>query len=238
MSNMGTDPIAKLTRGAYGVPEAARVAHLQPTRVRRWLGGYDFKSQKGERRHSDPVFPREHEGAKLALTFMDLIEVLYVSAILAHGVSMHTVRLVHREARDEFKVRHPFAIKRFETDGRTIFHRFVEAGAEHLVDRKRFQTAFTIVVDPLMKKVDYHDLTQDAARYWPLGRTRPVMIDPGRSFGEPVVTSGVPTRVLYNARRGGDPKERIARWYSVSVDEVVAAIEFEKSLSRSSARAA
>ena len=88
------------------------------------------------------------------------------------------------------------------------------------------------VFDPLMKRFDYDALTEEAARYWPLGRDKPVMLDPGRSFGEAIVNSGVPTRVLHAAHLSGDSKPRIARWYGVDVDEVTAAIVYEESLAR------
>jgi len=38
--------------------------------------------------------------------------------------------------------------------------------------------------------------------------------------------------------RSGDSKERVARWYSISLADVDAAIEYEKSLSSSPPRAA
>jgi uncharacterized protein (DUF433 family) len=153
-----------------------------------------------------------------------------VAAFVRAGVSMQTVRLVHNEAEGEFDVRHPFAIKRFETDGKSIFHRFLEKGAERVLDRKRLQFVDVTVFEPLMKQLDHDAVTADAARYWPLGRFRPVVLDPARSFGEAIVKSGVPTRVVYSGYRSGDSKQRIARWYGITADEVEAAIAYEESL--------
>jgi len=233
------DAITRLGRGAYGVPEAARIAHLQPIRVRRWLSGYDFKSPRGEVRHSGPVFPREHDGAGVALTFMDLVEVLYVSAFLRAGVTMPTVRKVHNEAERAFRVRHPFAIKKFETDGKSIFHRFTVNGTEHVQDRKLYQLVIPQVFAVMVKRLDFDSLTEEALRYWPLGRRKHVTIEPSRAFGEAVVGGGVPTRVIYKAvTRSGDSKERVARWYSITVADVDAAVEYEMSISSSPPRAA
>jgi uncharacterized protein (DUF433 family) len=226
------DLTAKLALGAYAPPEAARIAHLKTRRVRRWLAGYRFTSPHGVERHSRPVFPREHEGSSLALTFMDLVEVLYVAAFVEAGVSMPVIRLVHAEAEREFGVRHPFAIKRFETDGKSLFHRFVAGDVERLLDRDRAQFVDRVVFDPLMRQLDYDAFTEQASRYWPLGREVPVLIDPTRSFGEAIVTSGVPTRVIFAAHESGDSKLRIARWYAITAEEVDAAIDYELSIAR------
>jgi hypothetical protein len=45
-----------------------------------------------------------------------------------------------------------------------------------------------------------------ARRWWPAGKKVPVVVDPARAFGSPVVqTHGVPTRVLYAAHRRSSP---------------------------------
>ena len=129
---------AERGRGIYLPAQAARLAQLDDDRVRRWIRGYDFTGRRGEKRHSAPLFRRQHEGARLALTFLDLVEVLFVKAFLDHGVTLPTVRLVQREAAEEFGVQHPFCVKRFETDGETIVMRHRDdAGVERMVDRKR-----------------------------------------------------------------------------------------------------
>jgi hypothetical protein len=45
---------AWLGEAVYPLGEAARLSHLSPLTVRRWLEGYDYK-HKGERRRSQPV---------------------------------------------------------------------------------------------------------------------------------------------------------------------------------------
>ncbi len=218
-------------RGVYPTVDAARIVDLDPRRIRRWVDGYAYSSPDGDARRQGPVFPREHSGETVALTFMDLVETLYVASFVRAGVSMHRVRMVHAEARAEFRVQHPFAIKRFETDGKTIFRRFYKDGSERLHDRVSMNMAVRAVFDPLMKKLDY-GVADEAARYWPLGKSVPVILDPSHSFGEPVVAkSFVPTRALSAAAASGDSRERVARWYGVTLQEVSAAVSFEASLS-------
>jgi uncharacterized protein (DUF433 family) len=233
---MSAQTLAELGRGAYATAEAGSIAQLEPRRVRRWLEGYDFKSRAGERRHSGPLIPRDGRGG--TLTFMDLVEILYVRGFLRFGVSMPKIKVVHREARDQFGTPHPFAVKRFETDGRSIFYRFMAVGAERLEDRHRQQMVNRVVFDPLMKKIDYVSDAGDAEahRYWPLGRDTPVFVDPRYGFGEAVVArSFVPTRVIYQAHQRGATTQRIAGWYQVDAAEVRAAIDLEELLRRPAA---
>jgi uncharacterized protein (DUF433 family) len=67
--------------------------------------------------------------------------------------------------------------------------------------------------------------------YWPLGKHRPVVLDPARSFGHPIdAVSGVPARVLYDMYQAGESAEEVGRWFRVEPDAVRAAIEYEQSL--------
>jgi uncharacterized protein (DUF433 family) len=226
-------------RGIYLPAQAARLAQLDDDRVRRWVRGYDFKGRGGEKRHSDPLFQRQHQGERLALTFLDLVEVLFVKAFLDHGVSIQTVRLVQREAADEFGVQHPFCVKRFETDGETIVLRHRDdAGIERMMDRKRKQWLFVKVFNPLLKTLEYAGVEKEATRWWPMGKETPIVLDPARSFGQAIVSkANVPTATIYAARRARESEEQIADWYELTLEEVRAAIAFEESRSRRPAAA-
>jgi uncharacterized protein (DUF433 family) len=228
----------ELGRGIYLPSQAARLVQLDASRVRRWVRGYDFKGRDGAKRHSDPLFRRQQAGPRLALTFLDLVEVLFVKAFLDHGVSIHTVRLVQREAA-EFRVQHPFCVKRFETDGETtVLRHRDDAGVERLMDRKRNQWLFVKVFNSVLKALEYAGIEEEAKRWWPMGKEIPIVLDPERSFGQAIVAkANVPTATIYAARRADESEEQIADWYELSLEEVQAAIAFEKSRSRRPAAA-
>jgi uncharacterized protein (DUF433 family) len=54
-----------------------------------------------------------------------------------------------------------------------------------------------------------------------------VVIDPDVRFGSPVV-AGVPTETLDEMVRAGDAIESVASGYGLSLDDVVAALDFER----------
>lgn len=220
---------AGLGAGVYATGEVAKLAHIAPDRLRRWIYGYGYHPHGKEPRRSKPLVQRP---ADRTLTFLDLVEVCFVKAFLDHGVTMPFVRTVQIEAAREFATSHPFCSKRFETDGRTIVERHRdEAGIERLLDLKRRQFLSPAVFNPLLKSIDYNSVTEEAQRWWPMGRGRLVVIDPAHSFGAATVSkSKVPTRALFGAHLAGENPEDIAEWFAVGVDEVRAAIEFEASL--------
>jgi hypothetical protein len=79
--------IAPLNTGIYSLSEAAKLTGVSPGRIRRWLNGYDFR--KGRKlRHSDAVWQGQHKPVenRIALGFLDLIEIRFVEAFLNEGV--------------------------------------------------------------------------------------------------------------------------------------------------------
>lgn len=68
-----------LNAGIYTIPEAARLTRVSPSRIWRWLRGYDFRTRKGAKAHSDPAWSVQLEPleGKIAIGFYDLMEIRY-----------------------------------------------------------------------------------------------------------------------------------------------------------------
>lgn len=237
MNSHGLDVNASqlLNAGIYSIPEAARLTRVSAARIRRWLKGYDFNTKK-ERRHSDPVWSGQLDpvDGTIAVGFRDLIEIRFVAAFIKAGVSWKTMRAAHAAAQKELRTSHPFCTSRFATDGRAIFLREAEASADAaLRDVTNNQQEFARIVTPFLKEQEFVDAST-LVRWWPLGRERAVVLDPGRNFGQPTaVQAGIPTRVLANSvRANGGAVDEMARWYEVDAKEVRDALEFEQKLAR------
>jgi uncharacterized protein (DUF433 family) len=168
---------------------------------------------------------------QLALGFQDLIEILFIRAFRGYGVSLQTIRRVAREAARRWHTTHPFCVRRFRTDGRSVFATIeLPAGEKGLIDLANSQFAFERVLNPYLRQIDY-DLSGAAQRWWPLGKRVPVFVDPRYSFGRPVVTrANVPTEAIYRAVLADQSPREVARWLEIPVSSVRAAIAFEKSL--------
>jgi uncharacterized protein (DUF433 family) len=222
--------------GLYTISEAARLLRVPARKLRRWAEGYSFKAVGGSKR-MEPLFERADPDLvdHSILSFTDLIELQMVRMFRDEGVSMQTIRAAARWAAREFGTNHPFAVKRFHTDGKRLFaeREYVPAGE---VSPQRFyqelptcQLVLEDAAKQFFKKLDYED--EEVLHYWPLGRDRGVVLDPERSFGKPIDhESGVPTLVLYQMATAGESVESIARWYKVKPEAVTAAIDYEQTL--------
>lgn len=220
--------------GLYTVPEASRLTGVSQPRIRRWLRGYAYKSGD-QTAKSEPVWQAQLPiiDKSLALGFLDLMEVRFVNAFREHGVGWKEIRMAATEARRLFKQNHPFAAKRFLTDGKKIFADIVEeTGEKRLLQLSRSQYAFRQVISPsLHAGLDFSADTELVERWWPLGKRRPIVIDPDRAFGQAIVhREGVPTAVLANALRVEKSVNRVAALYDVESRVVRSAVRFEEKL--------
>ncbi len=217
--------------GVYTIAEASRLTGVSRGRIRRWMGGYRYGSSD-DRRTSPPVFVGQlpHLEGFIALSFLDLIEVRFVDAFLSHGVTWRVLRLSHARAREITGTGHPFCTRAFRTDGKSVFTEVSRnLGESAILDLFQNQFGFMRVISPYLKGLEFED--QVVTRWWPLGRTQPVVIDGTRSFGQPIVfKEGVPTAVLSRAYLVEDSVERVANWFEVEKRSVRAAIKFESQL--------
>lgn len=217
--------------GIYSLAEAAKLTCVSSRRIRRWICGYRFKTESGTS-HSAPVFQAELPAieGELAVSFLDLIEIRIVNSLLERKVNWKTIRRAECQARKMFGVSHPFATERFKTDGRSIF---TALNAEHddpaLLDLAENQMAFRKVIAPYLTDLDF-DHGLHPTRWWPMGNKKRVLLDPERSFGQPIVREGVPTRILAAAGQREKSLQMVARWYEVDLKAVKDAIEFEQKL--------
>lgn len=178
--------------------------------------------------------PRRLPPEDQALTFMELMELHFIKMFRSEGVSLQAIRKASRVAASKFRTDYPFSVKRFDTDGRTIFATMInEEKSKTLVeDLKKGQYVFDTIMRPFFHKLDYRGM-QEVARFWPMDKKGRVVLDPERKFGKPIDSeSGVPTRAIYNAivAGGGQEPKVVAKWLGVSLPAVQAAVVFEQSI--------
>lgn len=221
--------------GLYTKPEAARLLEIPLPKVRRWADGYTFY-HGGERRLSVPVLRPQVPSAHAAgvLTFLDLIELKFVGLFREQGVSMPAIRVAARVAGDLFRTDHPFAVRKFATDGSSIFAKLERRdfpGAEEVPDRLiedlvAQQYTFPDMTEAFFRKIDWGD--PEAIRLWPMGKDKRVVIDPTRNFGKPIdQPTGVATLALYEASTSGERPQTVATWFDAPLEAVIRAIEYE-----------
>jgi hypothetical protein len=214
-------PPTHLGVGLYGPREASRIIGVPPAKVQRWL-------RDGRLLH------RYFDTDEQTITFVELMELHFISMFRQAGVSLQTIRQVAKGAAERFETDYPFSAKRFDTDGRTIFATLIKSNhdGQLVEDLKSGQYIFDQVMRPFFRKLEYHG-DEEVARFWPLEKRGRVVLDPERHFGKPIDSAtGVPTHTLYAATiaGGGQDYTEVARWFDVPVSAVEAAVAYEKSL--------
>ena len=169
----------------------------------------------------------------MLISFLDLMELRVVKALVDHGLSLQHVRRVATLASMLFKTPYPFASRRIFTDGEQVFAslsresgdlRLVELSAHH------HQLIAGPVVAQYLTELDFNPQSSLAERWWPLGKEVPVLLDPRIAFGAPVVArTATRTEIVAGlARRAG--VEVAADAYRIQSAEVEAALRFETEL--------
>jgi uncharacterized protein (DUF433 family) len=233
---------ALLGVGIYSRAEAARLLHLTPQRLSRWVRGYTYwlKSGDAPRRTQQPPVVRTDlptfDGT-VALSFLELMELQVVKAFVSKGVPLQRVRVAARRIGELYGTEHPFAHRRVYTDHEQIFVASSDQSAwSDLMQVTGRRAAGQLVAggifDRYLEEIDFETDSALAERWFPLGRDVPVVLDPHIAFGAPVIAG---TRIrtdvlaLYAA---ANKVPTVARAFELEHARVQAAIDFETQLAR------
>lgn len=219
-----------LSTGIYSISQAATLLDIHPLRLRGWICG------KRGAKHGPLIrtqLPRVDH--RIALSFVNLIEAKFIAAFADRGVSVLSIRYMAEEAERFLSHPHPFATDWiFTTDGKKIFAQSAErANDPCLYDLKGRNFAMHgVLAREFMDDVQF-SANGLAGAWFPRKDIAPsVLVSPKVSFGAPVLeNSGVPTEALNAAYLAEDRDENtVARWFDVSQEEVLQAVEFEANL--------
>jgi uncharacterized protein (DUF433 family) len=223
--------------GIYTPAEAAALLKAPPAEVRRWAFGYT-RVRGGVPKHYEPLIHTqlpEIEGQQ-ALTFIELVEMMFIRGFRQAGVTWKTIHEAARVAARLFESEHPFAMRQFFADPGGVYALLREVdGGESLVSLVGSgQHVFADLVRPYLGQLEFAP-SDVPTRWWPLGKEGRVVVDPAVSFGQPIVAeAGIPSRVLAEALAAETvyvPRtalERVAWVYKIPERHVHAATRFEE----------
>lgn len=214
----------QLGKGVYAVAEAARLARIAPATARRWfLGRPDSESGPVLSPHYRPV------GSAIAVSFLDLVDLLVVGRFRERGVPLQTVRRVYRRLRERMRHENPFSDQKLLTDGRLVFIEWCDDfGDAELEEVLTGQHAFPEVLRKHLVELDYESATGLAKR-WRIDDG--VVLDPTRNFGKPIVDEfGIGTRVLAASYAANEDENLVGDLFGVTPTAVLQAVAFERRL--------
>jgi uncharacterized protein (DUF433 family) len=208
--------------------QAARLLGLRADALRRWIDGYE---------RAGKIYPpviREERTATETVTWGEFVEAGYLREYRAKQVSLQYLRPVIAILREELSVRYPLATLKPYTSGRSLALKVqkqvgLDPSLNIVVLGRDGSLQLTDTAAAFLEKVDFDDDgTRDARRLYPLGRATPVVLDPDHGFGEPTLISGARTEAVAELVTAGEPRERVAAVYNISVADVDAAMRYER----------
>jgi len=205
----------------YQIGEAARYAQISPQTVAAW--------HKIER----PILSQKDR--RVALSYMQLIEVAVVAVFRKAGISLKRIRDAREYIRKQLRTEHPFAQHRFKTEGKHLLIDYQEIEGKkgigrHLVADQGGQLEWDEIIGPLLKEFEY-ERDGIVIRWHVAGQSSAVVIDPRLSFGAPTV-KGTPTWVIAGRWIAGESNSDIAKDFGLEPADVKQALDFEGLSSR------
>lgn len=216
-----------LHRPVYGMSQAARLLGLRTDGLRRWIDGYS----SGGKDYA-PVIRENRTGVDV-VTWGEFIEAGYLREYRAKQVTLQYLRPVIGLMRERFNVQYPLATLQPYTSGKELALEVqkvvgLDPDLNIVIMGRDGSLRLADHAASFLNKVDFNGASGVAGRLFPLGKQRPIVLDPERSFGEPTVPYGVRTDVLAELVEAGEDPERVAEIYELPVEHVRQAVSFEQ----------
>lgn len=202
----------RLSVPLFTVGEAARYLDIPASSLSRWS-------------RTDLLVTREvGRGRQASIPFMGLAEGIVLKAFRATRIPMQRIIPALEKIKSEIGLEHALASRRLYSDGAEILFDYGESSdplLSGLTVVRSGQVVFTDVIRQYLKA-----LSRDAEGWPKMVRvprfdTVDVVVDPRRSFGQPILADyGVRVEDLVDRARGREPHQRIARDFDVPLEIV------------------
>ena len=212
------------TESMYSFAEAARLANVSVTTVKNWLFGYTVQG-----REVPPLFSSSKNGM---VSFLQMIEIMvagrFRKSVLGKPIPFSKVREAYVNAQESWDLEYPFAHLKLEALGGHIVHFLKEGGlvgSYQALDTVDQWTLPGLLRRETTDQIEYqNDL---AARWFPIGKQVPIVVDPKVSTGLPVIEgSGVTVQAIRKRFKSGLRIDFIAKDFDLNPDLVETALQY------------
>jgi uncharacterized protein (DUF433 family) len=219
----------RIGEGVYTIKDASIILNIPSPKLRAWVNAYwrkTFKDISNVKMSESYIWGESRE---TAFNFYTLIEIFTVMSLRNLGVTFKTIINARSELSEILKTKYPFASEKLMSDGRNIIYllddyKILELGTAG-------QTAFRKIIEPFCKNLDFDKHNELAFRFWPLGRSSSIVVDPKHGFGRPTILgTNISTDAIQNLILAGENKEDIANLYDLTVEQIEQVYEFSNRL--------
>ena len=213
--------------GIFTIPDIASILNLKPSKVNSLLNEYwdkRFASQYGEK-YSWKVHDNK------AVSFHTLVEFYIFFQLKEAGVPTQKILDAHSQLSVRFDTAFPFAsskiIDKMTSVGKRIVFEINKNDIINLDSTKQLNLKF---IKQFAQNLDF-DKNNLANKFYPLGKSNSVIVDPEHQFGQPVLkNTNIYPQTIYNLHKSKESKKFIAESYEISLKQVNDAIDYCKSV--------
>jgi hypothetical protein len=222
----------RATEPRYAFPEAAPLVCRPAATVRRWSLG-NPRVHRGQRRIDRPLITIDGSAdrGELPLSFLNLLELRFLASY-REGASMQAIRRGLDFAAKALQVKRPLLELDFAVNGRDLLLKFAEDEPYFVNASRRGLQGQALVwpkaAEDLFDSLEYDQAERAAYQWWPLGKTRPVVLDTRLNAGRPSTAETAVRTIAIKARddEGWEP-DAIAADLGATPSEIDAALELE-----------
>ena len=215
----------QLLEPIYTVAEAARFLGVNPQTLSNWAHGYVRRPPGRPVVQAAPII----EGTKAAknypsIPFVGLAGGMVIAAFRQSGVSLQHIRKAVTALEQEIGIEHAIASHQLYTDGAVILYDYATSRASELSGLTEVvsqQRVFSPVIREYLKRIEYADDGLAKRLVSPLTKRHIVIVDPERSFGQPIFIKGA-ARVedVIDRFQAGDPLTDVADDFGIPAQDV------------------
>ncbi len=206
--------------GIYTAADASRIFKIPYSKSKRWFRVY----AKHKFENPDAVY-HFRLGRLDVVNFHALIEMYVFLTLREKGISAHRIIEAHQTMSEYLKTPYPFAKEDLFISHRTLL--FGDDQKYLITADKRLQTVIINVLRPFINKVEFDDNSRLANKFYPLGKSKSIVVNPVNQFGQPVIEgTNILAQTVVSMHRGGESQKSIAKLFDINLKQVNHAIEF------------
>ena len=225
------DDATRLTGGLYTLPDAAKLLRINLRLLRRWVAGYPADPASVLKGQTSGLGPLQNSGVARDrhFGFLTLIEIFTAYQLRTRGFSMQQLRRFRSELAERFETEFPFALKGLLSSRRELLKEMGDCALLQLGTGG--QTAFEKVLQPFCEKIEFDSASKLAAKLFPTGREKSIVVDPRHAFGQPVILgTNLTTEAIALRLRAGETESDLASDFDLTEQQVQEVRDFELAL--------
>lgn len=217
-------------QAAYTLAESARYLKLPTATLRAWALGRAYPTAEGARQFRPLIRPATTQPPQLS--FWNLIEAHVLRSFRTdHAVSLRALRQALDFAEQALRIERLLLRKELCADAGQLF---LDRYGELISLSTSGQLAMRRLLEEHLRRVEWDEWKFPVRLYPFLSSTlstgdRPIAIDPGISFGRPVIARlSISTAVLAQRMDAGETVEDLAADYGLTLPEIEQAVLYER----------